>query len=221
MKEQIAARSALAVLAAVSWAGVLLQFWLSVNLALANGNTVGGGIVVVLGYFTVLTNLFVALTATLPIIAGASTLGRWFAKPIVLGSAITSILMVGITYHFLLRNVWQPEGLQLIADNVLHYAVPILALAYWLVFTPRSELGILAPLAWCIYPLCYLVYVIVRGELLGTYPYYFIDVGSIGYRQAMLNSLGLLIAFIVLGAAVLVVARFRNRLRRPPDPGQL
>ena len=218
MKEQIACKPALAALAIIAWAGVLLQFWLSINLALANGKTVVDGIIVVFGYFTVLTNLFVALTATLPLIAGFSRLGRWFGKPIVLGSATTSILMVSVTYHFLLRNIWQPQGPQLFADIVLHYVVPIFAFAYWLVFPRRSKLGVLAPLAWCLYPIGYFVYVFVRGELLGFYPYYFIDVASIGYRQAMLNSFGLLVAFIALGAAVLAIATLRDRLRTAPNP---
>lgn len=216
---QVASKPALAALAVISWIGVLLQFWLSINLALANGKTVSDGIVVFFGYFTVLTNLFVALTATLPIIAGFSSLGRQFAKPMVLGCATTSILVVGITYHFLLRNVWHPQGLQLLADIVLHYVVPILTLAYWLAFPPRSKLGVLAPLAWCIYPVGYLVYVFTRGELLGSYPYYFIDVASIGYRQAMLNSLGLLLAFIALGAVVLAAVALHNRFRAPEISG--
>ena len=218
MRDQIAGKPVLAALAVISWAGVLLQFWLSINLALANGKSVGDGVAVVFGYFTVLTNLFVALTATLPFIAGSNRLGRWFGNPMVLGSAITSILMVGIAYHFLLRNVWHPQGLQLLADTVLHYAVPVLALLYWLIFPPRSKLGVLAPLAWCLYPLLYFFYVFVRGDLLGSYPYYFIDVASIGYRQAMLNSFGMLVAFVALGAAVLAIATLRNRFRSPPSP---
>jgi len=136
----------------------------------------------------------------------------------VLGSAITSILMVSITYHFLLRNVWQPQGLQLLADTVLHYVVPLLALLYWLVFPPRSELSALTPFAWCLYPLLYFVCMFVRGELLGSYPYYFIDVASIGYRQAMLNSFGLLVAFVALGVAVFTIATLCKRFRSPPSP---
>ena len=212
MKDEISCKPALAALAVISWIGVLLQFWLSLNLGLANGKTVGDVTVNVVGYYTVLTNLFVALTATLPLIAGFSRLGRWFGKPMVLGCATTSILMVGIPYHFLLRNIWQPQGLQLFVDIVLHYVVPISVFAYWVVWPPRSKFGILALLAWCLYPMGYFVYVFVRGELLGAYPYYFIDVTNLGYGKAMLHSFGFLIAFIAVEAAVLAVATFRNRL---------
>ena len=211
MNNNIGCKPALAALALMSWIGVLLQFWLSLNITLANGKTVGEGMVAFFGYYTVLTNLFVALTATLPLIAGYSRLGRWFSTPLVLGCATTSILMVGIPYHFLLRNIWQPQGLQLFVDIVLHYVVPILVFAYWVVWSPRSKLGILTLFAWCLYPMGYFVYVFVRGELLGSYPYYFIDVTSLGYGKAMLHSFGFLIAFIVVGAAVIAVAKFRNR----------
>ena len=205
-------------LAVVAWGGVLLQCWLSINLAIANGKTAADGVIIFLGYFTVLTNLFVALTATLPLVVGTTGLGRWFARPIVLGCAVTSIAIVGITYHLLLRNVWQPQGLQLVADNVLHYVVPISALVYWIAFPPRSRLSLWAPIGWCLYPAGYFVYVFVRGEWLRSYPYYFIDVTKIGYPQAMRNSFGLLIAFIVLGAVFLAIARFRNRSPRRVEP---
>lgn len=208
---QISGKPALAALAIIAWAGVLLQSWLSINIAVANGKTAGDGVVIFLGYFTVLTNMLVALTATLPLVAGSSRLGRWFGKPTVLGCATTSIVLVGIAYHILLRNVWAPEGLQLLADVVLHYVVPISALAYWVAFPPRARLRFLAPLAWCVYPIGYIVYAFIRGEVLGSYPYHFIDVASLGYRQAVLNGIGLLIAFIVLGALVVAIVGFRNR----------
>jgi len=211
MNDRAGNKAALGLLAAIAWGGVLLQLWLSINLSIANGKTAADGIIIFLGYFTVLTNLFVALTATLPLVAGNTALGRWFARPIVLGCAVTSIVIVGITYHLLLRNVWQPQGWQLVADNVLHYAVPILTLIYWIAFPPRAMLSFWAPIAWCLYPAGYFIYVFVRGEWLRSYPYYFIDVTQIGYPQAMRNSFGLLVAFIVLGVIVLAIARIRNR----------
>ena len=216
---RIAGKPALAALAIIAWAGILLQFWLSIGMALANGKTATDGAVVFLGYFTVLTNVFVALTATLPLIAGSSGLGRWFGKPTMLGCATTSIALVGIAYHVLLRSVWAPHGLQLLADVVLHYVVPISALAYWIAYPPAARLRFLAPLVWCGYPIGYILYAFIRGEMLGSYPYHFIDVASLGYRQAVLNGFGLLIAFVVLGGVVVAIARFRNRFRTSPVMG--
>ena len=125
-------RSALALVALIAWVGVLLQLYLSARLPLSSGKSVVEGLVGFFGYFTVLTNIFVALAAALPVMFGRSRLGRWFGTGMVLGCAVTAIVLVGVGYHFLLRNVWAPQGLQWIADVMLHYVVPMAYFAYWI-----------------------------------------------------------------------------------------
>lgn len=203
-------RMLLALLAAVTWVALLLQLYLSIELAFSNGRGVIHGALAFLAYFTVLTNLFVALAASLPLVAGATGPGRFFAKPEVLGCAITSIVMVGAGYHVLLRNAWSPQGLQLAADYLLHYVVPLCALAYWVMFAPRTRLGMLAPLAWCIYPIGYFIYALIRGELTGMYPYYLIDVARIGLAKVLANSAAMLAAFLLVGMAVRLIPVLRG-----------
>lgn len=211
-------RTMLAALAVVAWSALLLQLYLSIELAFSNGRGVIHGTLAFLAYFTVLTNLFVALSATLPLVAGATLPGRFFAKPEVLGCAITSIVMVGAGYHVLLRNAWSPQGLQLLADYLLHYAVPLCALAYWVVFAPRTRLGALAPLAWCIYPVGYFIYALIRGELTGMYPYYFIDVAELGFAKVLANSAAMLVVFLLVGMAVRFIPVLRGAARSPAEP---
>ena len=203
-------RLSLALVAVIAWFGVLLQLWLSLRMALGNGKSLADGFIAFFGYFTVLTNIFAALTSSLPLTLGSTRLGRWFGAGMVLGCATTAILLVGIVYHLLLRNVWAPEGLQWVADMTLHYAVPMALFVYWISFPPSQKLSIWAPLSWSLYPLIYLAYVFVRGELIGSYPYHFIDVTNLGYVKALVNSLSLLVGFVVLGCVVNGIARLRN-----------
>ena len=198
-----------AILATVAWLAVLLQLWLSVQLGLSNGKSIVGGIVVFLGYFTVLTNIFVALVASVGALSKSPT--AWLYRPSVVGCATTAILLVGIAYHFLLRKIWSPQGAQLLADNLLHYVVPAGALLHWLVYRRTELLAIQAPIVWCLYPTLYLAYALARGELLGSYPYPFIDVATLGYQQVLLNGVGLLAAFLGLGFAVLGLARVTDK----------
>jgi hypothetical protein len=197
-----------ALLAGVAWFAVLLQLWLSIQLGFANGKSLVGGLVAFFGYFTVLTNIFVALVAS----AGVLSQNRavppyWLYRPSVVGCATTAILVVGIAYHLLLRKIWAPQGTQLLADILLHYVVPAGALAHWLVYRHNQRLAALAALAWCLYPLAYLVYALVRGEFLGSYPYPFVDVAALGYEQVLLNAAGLMAAFLGVAFAVLGLAR--------------
>lgn len=195
-------------LAAIAWFGVLLQLWLSVGLAVASGKPVTSGLVVYFGYFTVLTNIFVALVCT----AGSSSRRsprspRLYSLPMV-GCATCAILIVGIGYHFLLREVWAPQGAQWVADVVLHYVVPVGALLHWLVYRHAEHWAWWTPLSWCWYPFLYFAYVLVRGEILGSYPYPFVDVLTLGYTQAIINAVGLLFGFVVMGYALLGLKRF-------------
>ncbi|ALN61227.1 putative membrane protein [Lysobacter antibioticus] len=210
-RKDLRIRFASAAIAALAWFGVLLQLWLSIRLAQHNGKSAFDGLIALLGYFTVLTNLFVALVFSQPFVFGDTRFGRWLGGDMLRGCATTSIAMVGIAYHFLLRNVWAPEGWQWVADVALHYATPLAALGYWLAFPPARALALRSVLIWCPYPAAYLLYALVRGELLGSYPYHFIDVGALGYGKVLVNSLWLLLGFVLVGGAIVGLARRRVR----------
>ena len=190
-------------LAVAAWFGVLLQLWLSIRLALVNGKPVISGLASYLGYFTVLTNIFVALVCT----AGSlrqhpPTRSSLYRLPVV-GCSTAAILVVGIGYHALLRESWNPQGLQWVADVVLHSIVPLGALLHWLVYRYDDRVVWWAPLSWCWYPLVYFIYVMLRGEILSSYPYPFIDVLTLGYTRSVINAVGFLVGFVVLGFALL------------------
>jgi hypothetical protein len=67
------------------------------------------------------------------------------------------------------------------------------------------------PLVWGIYPTVYFIYVLVRGEVIGSYPYGFIDVNSIGYPKTLVNAVGLLLIFVILGLGIVVIDRVSRR----------
>jgi hypothetical protein len=121
--------------------------------------------------------------------------------------AATSIVLVGLCYYFLLRHIWNPQGLNFLADVQMHYVMPTLFCLYWLVTLPKSALPWWSPLAAGIYPTGYFAYVLVRGTILGTYPYPFIDVTTIGYGLTLRNALGLLVVFILVGWILLAIGK--------------
>jgi hypothetical protein len=197
-------------LAALAWFGVLLQLYLSVHSAIENGKGVVGGLVSYFGYFTIVTNLLVCISLTMPLLAPASSAGRFFARSDVTAGVATSIVFVGLAYHLLLRNVWNPQGLNLIADDLLHYVTPILFLAYWWFYFPKGALRWSYPLIWGLYPTAYLIYALIRGSIIGSYPYGFLDPSAIGYQRTMINAVGLLVAFIVIGLIFTALGRVQR-----------
>lgn len=200
-----------AVLAAVAWIALALQLVLSLRLAQSNGKAAADGVIAYFGYFTVLSNLFLALVATDGARRGGTPARLYRAT--IAGCATTSIVVVGLGYHALLRNIWDPHGAQLVADVLLHYAVPALAVLHWLAYPHVERLPADAPLRWCAWPLAYFAYAMLRGELIGSYPYPFIDVAAIGYGTAVTNALGLLGAFVATGYVVFAISRLLHARR--------
>jgi hypothetical protein len=201
-----------AALAALAWFGLLLQLLLTLQSNVQNGKGALWGIVIYLGYFTILTNLLVCLALTLPLTSPATSPGRFFARSDVNAGVATSILFVGLAYHFLLRNLWHPQGLSLLADTLLHYVTPVLFLLYWWFAFPKGALRWSYPFIWGVYPTAYLVYALIRGAMIGNYPYGFIDPKAIGYEKTLINGVGLLIVFFVLGLVLVALGRLQRRV---------
>lgn len=202
MKPRIAARS----LAALAWTALLLQLFLSLRLSLANGDGIVHGLWNYLAYFTVLTNLLVAVVAT----RGLQSTDGGLDAPW-RGGAVTAIVLVGLGYHLLLRNVWSPQGAQWLADVLLHYAVPLASLAWWLVLPPRGRIDAAAPLRWLAWPVAYAAYALARGTITGFYPYPFIDVTALGLPRVLLNTAGLMLAFVFAAHLLRALAHWRRR----------
>jgi hypothetical protein len=202
----------LVVMAAVAWLAVGLQIWLVMQTYTANGESAIRAVGHTLSYFTVLTNLVVALvttaSATTSVVPGE--LDSFLTRPGTMTAVAVYIFVVGLVYSLFLRSVWDPTGLNKVADVALHDAVPVLYVVYWLIFVPKKNLKWTQPFYWLIYPLAYFLYALVRGEITGKYPYWFADPTVLGYPRALANSAVLLIGFLVLGEVAVSVGRLRG-----------
>jgi hypothetical protein len=184
----------LAVLAVLAWFALAAQLYIIMRYRTAS---VGATLVQYFSYYTILTNIMIAWVCTVLFIRREDTSGR----KKVLTAILVYILTEGLTYNLMLRSLWKPEGLQLLADNLLHSIIPLLYLVFWLLFVKKHTLQWNNFLPWLIYPLLYLIYVMIRGAIFGVYPYPFIDVAQIGYPKALLNAVmvtGVIVIFSLL-----------------------
>ncbi|MDF1858569.1 MAG: Pr6Pr family membrane protein [Verrucomicrobiales bacterium] len=207
----------LLIVAGMAWAGLILQCWSMVESAPRRGETAADALVELLGYFTILTNLFIGLLGTLPFVFRRSGIGHLFAGALPIGCATTAVVFLAIVYQLLLRHTWNPEGPMWIADKLHHYVVPVSMVVYWCGSSFERRLSANTPILWCLYPLLYFVYVISRGSLIGSYPYPFLDLKKLGVAQIALNGISLLLAFTLVGYLVWAIHRFLFRIRISPE----
>lgn len=197
----------LAVLSAAGWLTVGTQFYLSIRTSLGNGGSVLDGIVAYFGYFTLLTNILCAAVLTAHIVGRTTGLPAFLRRPGVATTAATSIIVVGVVYHLLLASQWDPQGIDLVVDTMLHTVMPIAFVLAWTRLVPRGAVSLREAPLWSGYILAYAAYILVRGAILGEYPYPFIDVTSLGYAVALRNAALLGVAFVALSAAMVGVNR--------------
>jgi hypothetical protein len=177
--------------AAIGWAALVLQYLLVVR---SMGGT-GAALWRFTGYFTILTNIAVALILT------ATALRPAIHRPRVEGAVAVAIVMVGITYSLLLRRDLTGEAK--VADLILHDLMPLYFTLFWLL-RPHGSLrpadisrSLIAPLGYCLYG-------ILRGAADGWFAYPFLDPTKIAPAHLLLNVAGMAAGFA--GSAALLVA---------------
>ena len=153
-----------------------------------------------LSYFTIQSNLIGIAVFLILAVREPGPRPRWLES--LRGAATVYLTVTFVVVLLLLRGI--DVGLQLAwVDFALHTLTPIVIVADWLLDPPTVRLTRRDALGWLAYPLAWLVYTLVRGPLVGWYPYPFLDPAHGGYASVAVTSLVILVAgaFVCLGYA--------------------
>ncbi len=196
------------IIAFLAWSAIITQFYLMLQNRTA---PVAETIIRFFSFFTILTNILVAICATSFLLPSSTALSRFFTRTNTVSAITLYITIVGIVYNVILRFLWEPKHLQMVVDELLHLVIPALFILFWLFFIPDKKLQWKNVLPWMIYPVVYLIYILVRGAFSGFYPYPFIDVTSIGYTKTLINCCLIALLFFVFGYLFTWLARRGSR----------
>ncbi|MDQ4215784.1 Pr6Pr family membrane protein [Microbacterium capsulatum] len=176
-----------------------------------------------LSFFTIESNLGTAIVLILAAIWGLRSRGagpepRWLAIP--LACTATYMIVTGVVYNTLLRNIELPQGTTVAwANEMMHVVAPLLMLADVL-FAPRRRClgwGIVGVIA--AFPILWAVYTLVRANLVinprtgahSWYPYPFLDPANVGgYAGVAAYIAGIAVVIIVAGTGVVWASRKRG-----------
>ncbi len=198
------------VFAAILLFALIQQAFQAIWTAQDEGGTVATGLSNYFAFFTILTNGGVMLALVLPVLVPRSRLGRFFAQVKTHTSLAINLLLVGLAYHILLSGLSDPKSWHKASDVVVHYLAPPGFLLYWWFACPKQQVRWAFLFTTLIYPISYLIYVLIRGELVGRYPYFFLDVGLQGWGVTLLFVLGLMVGLLAIGAVVIGLGRLRK-----------
>lgn len=214
------ARPLFALNAVVAWFAVGFQVFISVSGMYPSQNTDPdlygdpgqgflGRLIDILSYFTILSNVVVAVVMTTLWRAPRRT--AWFFRALRLDS-LMMITITCIVYNALLRSTTVNVGLNVYTDLLLHQIVPVLTILVWLLVGPRRQFGLRDLLPALIVPLAWAAYALIRGAVIGAYPYDIVNVAKYGYGSvlltiAMIVAVGVALGLIAIGIERLLSGR--------------
>lgn len=198
-------RSLAALIAMIGWWALIADVMLTLKEPSWRGAHVWDAVWYLSGYFTMLTNFFVAVVMT------ALSFNAWprFAPSLApaLAFLMVYIVAVGLLYDILLSGRWHPVGWAKTVDDTLHNTIPVMTFVFWVFWAPKSGLRYWQALYWLVYPLVYFVVTMVRGATSGWYPYPFLDVRRIGIEHVLLNSMALSTCLLIAGFSLIALTR--------------
>ena len=184
------------------WFAVIAQFILMIQNRQAD---ITETIIRFFSFFTILTNILVALFFTAKISNSFSRKISIFNQKNSLIAVTTFIVIVGFVYQVILRGSWSPKGMQRVLDELLHTIIPLLVLIYWFMYSPKERSKFSQLIIWLLYPLIYLILVLIRGKFSNYFPYPFLNFPEIGTSQTVINCIVVLLLILaVMGILIFI-----------------
>lgn len=196
----------------LGWSGLLLQWALVVRNRPDDGPI--SATIWLLGFFTIWTNIIAAAALTVPWLAPRSRAMSWLMRPMIRGGIATAIVVVFATYHLVLAKLWAPQGMQFVADLILHTLMPIVFVMDFLLFVQHGRIRAPDVLRWLVYPLVYSIVGLSRGLLTQEFPYPFLDTLQLGWTRVGINMIAMLCAFVLVGALIWLADRYIGSRRK-------
>lgn len=140
-------------------------------------------------------------------------------------SVMMSIMLTFMVFHHLLSPAIYREmrtaprdrefAIVCVDNFIIHYLVPWLVFAYWLLCSPgKSALRAADAFYWTLVPLLYIAYIFLRAPLRGeieeagcAYPYPFLNVESRGVRRVVFSCAAMYCACFLAGLAVVALTQ--------------
>ena len=215
--------------AAVAWSTVLLSFTLNITGFYSKnvnpeaptllGNVVGGQdqpwerLFDWLTYFTILSNIVVAVVMTALLLRPG-----WFERDDAKGrvwralrlDSVVMILVTGIVYNVLLAE-GPKTGIDWLNNFQQHVLNPVVTLFVFAVAGPKRLAGWRTALDAMVLPLLWSAYALLRGQVIGAYPYFFLNVAELGLVSVLLFIAQILVFALLLCAGLLLIDRITSR----------
>ncbi len=170
-------------------------------------------------YFTIVSNIVVAVVLTMLLARpalftrtdGIGTLWRTLRL-----DSVLMIVITGVVYNLLLAEGGKTDW-DLLSNTMLHVVGPLLTLIVWIIAGPRGLIsGRVVGLA-LVLPLLWAAFALIRGQVVGAYPYPFLDVSANGLASVLTFIVVIMVVAVILALILMAIDAGLRRLARLPQ----
>ncbi len=180
------------ILCIISWYSLLTLIFRSLFYAIQQKNI--NIFIGILSYFSIQTDILIALWLTFSLIYMNKEKKPIFLHPSVLGAITVYASFTFLVFVFILQPLEQ-----FIIIDVNHYFIPVFFIIHWFYIKPKNEYKKAYALYWLIYPTIYLFYIFIGGILTNKFPYPFLDLNLINPLLYIINNILIVGFFYLLG----------------------
>lgn len=162
-------------------------------------------------YFTIQSNLIVFVYFVLGLFDTIceKELYKKFLPGVVIYIAITFVV-----FAIMLQGTFEITGIRIVGNLLVHYITPILSIIYLFVFN-KNIYQVKDMLLWVIYPVVYIIFVVIYGLITKDFLYPFFDIYTNGLLSFIITFIVLLLFFLILSlGAVKILSKIENTRER-------
>lgn len=146
-------------------------------------------------YFSTQGNILVTLYFIILLIKGED-LSLWVKK--LIAPFAVYIIIVFFGYFIFLEPIYNPTGMILVGNIMIHYVTPFFTVLYLILYGKEYPYEYREIKYWSIYFLLFIVYGITKGLLTDIYLYPFIDINELGVLPVLITLSVMVIELFIL-----------------------
>lgn len=190
----------------LAWVAVVWYF-LKFTVFREPGTSFASGMFSYFSYFTIQSNLLVAVWWAAALLNRDNKFTRWLLQPKIKGAFTAYITATFLGFAVLLSHTYSPGGVDLFLSNTTHYVVPLAFILDWFLFEERGVYQWRFTLDWLVYPVGYFIFAMIHGTFTGDFLYPFFDPNILGWGGMAIQVTFILVTFILLESVYIGINR--------------
>ena len=124
-----------------------------------------------------------------------------------LGGVTVYITITFLVFAIMLAGTWNPNGVSQLGNILNHYITPLLTIGFLVWYRQEYNFEFSNIKKWIIYPLLYVVFVLIHGSITSDYIYPFFEVDTLGIWYFLISVFSIVTLFLILSSSLVFLTK--------------